>query len=410
MDISLKALFSLAGAAWQLAGLKAPGLLWRYVKLSLFLKKTAGKTIHRAAMKIDSRIKKDFENEANRGDIIIPVYNNFEDVKNLLQQIDQSRFDAKQVIIIDDASTDERISPLLLAFSQAAENRFLINNKNNLGFVGSINRGLDVSKNDVIILNTDIVLPDNALSRLFNHLWEDPNVATVTPFTNAGYLVGFPHLTQLNSLPWQASVDDIDRCFQQFHSLTTIDVPSGVGFCMAISRQSLNTVSRFDDAYSPGYGEETDFCLRARKAGFRNVIAPDLFVYHRNSGSFDKLKAQNLKRKNALRILQSHPEYQKILEDYFAAGEAELLSFLALILLCEHLSGAKFEFRKANGNMEFDTSKIPAIEIGHSPNSITATIDFRFEKVQKKFVDKQSLIRDIALLEPIRMVANPKKT
>ncbi len=403
MTISLKAIVSLTTEAWRLAGVKAPGLLWRYIELSLFVKKTAKRTIQTTEMKLNTS-KEGIENKARRGDLIIPVYNNFKDVKNLLRQIDQSDLMAEQVIVVNDASTDEKILPLLRAFVQAAENRLLINNENNLGFVGSVNRGIDKSNNDVIILNTDIVLPDTGLSRLFNRLWQDPDIATVTPFTNAGYLVGFPHLTQINPMPWQATVEDIDRCFRQFFPLAAIDVPSGVGFCMAINRRCLDTVSGLDDVYGPGYGEETDFCRRAEKAGFRNVIAPDIFVYHRNAGSFGCLNPQNLKRKNALRILQSHPEYQKKLSDFFAAGKADLVSFLALILLCEHLSGDAFKLRLADDDTVSDPAKTPILNINSTQSSITATLLYRDEKYQKNFVDMDCLMSAIDLIRTLRPV------
>jgi len=401
---TLKTLVVLAVAAWRLAELRAPFLLWRYFRLSLFIGKSTNRTIKHTNLKLKPHNNHPDENSGQAGDLVIPVYNNYVDVNNLLLQIDQDEFSAEKIIIVNDASTDGKIASLLSKFCESAENRFLITNEENLGFIGSINCGMRSSTNDVVILNTDIVIPKTALSRMFSRLWEDPAIATVTPFTNAGYLVGFPHATRINPLPWKATVDEIDLCFQKFNSLASIDVPSGVGFCMAISRKALDDISDFDEAYNPGYGEETDFCLRATKVGYRNVIAPDVFVFHRNSGSFDNSKTQNLKRRNALRILRSHPQYQKFLDEFFSAGEATLLTFLALNLLSEQLSGNRIEIGGSFTKHNIGENAKPRIEFENELTPLMTSLVFREENFQNIFENRQGLLKTIEMLEQFRSV------
>ena len=56
---------------------------------------------------------------------------------------------------------------------------------------------------------------------------------------------------------------------------------------MYLRRDCLDAVGVFrDDLFAQGYGEENDFCLRARHLGWRHVAAPGVFVAHRGAQSF----------------------------------------------------------------------------------------------------------------------------
>ena len=64
-----------------------------------------------------------------------------------------------------------------------------------------------------------------------------------------------------------------------------------VGFCMYIRPAVLDAVGYFDDHLFPvGYGEESDFCYRARKLGWRHIVTGDVFVRHWEGQSFGERK------------------------------------------------------------------------------------------------------------------------
>ena len=76
-----------------------------------------------------------------------------------------------------------------------------------------------------------------------------------------------------------------------------MEIPTGVGFCMYITRSSLNAVGLFDaDRFGRGYGEENDFCMRAAKSGYKHVLAHNTFVYHAGGVSFGEEKAPRVKK------------------------------------------------------------------------------------------------------------------
>ena len=87
------------------------------------------------------------------------------------------------------------------------------------------------------------------------------------------------------------------------------DVPT-IGFCMAISRRAWNTLGPFDaEAFGRGYCEETDWCLRARAAGWSNRLVPDLFVFHKHGGSFADRERKALLEANLATLHRRWPGY-----------------------------------------------------------------------------------------------------
>ena len=77
--------------------------------------------------------------------------------------------------------------------------------------------------------------------------------------------------------------------FKKYGSSNTIEIPTGVGFCMALNRACINKIGMFDTVYGKGYGEENDWCCRAVKNGFVNVMITNLFVYHKHGASFGEI-------------------------------------------------------------------------------------------------------------------------
>jgi GT2 family glycosyltransferase len=88
-------------------------------------------------------------------------------------------------------------------------------------------------------------------------------------------------------MPAGETTASLDRAFAAANAGRSADIPTAVGFCMYITRHCLHRVGPFDhDRYGEGYGEEVDFCMRAARRGFRNVIAADVFVHHVGEVSF----------------------------------------------------------------------------------------------------------------------------
>ena len=328
---------SLVTIAFEIAGPRAPAVLARYAALTYLNRTSRGRPIRKGPTRLSrSSAPRSSQWDA---DVVVPVYNDFEGVSGVLDVLRQEAAQFERIRLVHDCSTDVRVAPLLRAFGTEVPNAALIENERNLGFLQSCNRGLKESKNDIIILNTDIELPLGALGRLMETLCSDPDVASVTPFSSNAYAAGFPDLNYDNKRPFGATTAQIDAAFQAIGPFEPIDIPRGVGFCMAMSRNAIEKVGVFDPAFGAGYGEEADFCLRARQMGFRNLLAPNVYVYHRAGQSFGS-SAQRRAREALIRLLVRHSDYPQLVRDYLEAGEARAVSFAALMRLAEDIGGS----------------------------------------------------------------------
>ena len=158
---------------------------------------------------------------------------------------------------------------------------------------------------DVVILNADTEVFGDWLARLRSAAYSSPDVGTVTPLTNSGSIASYPASEE----PGLGSATAAERnaLAARVNARTTIDIPTGVGFCMYIRRDCIAAVGMFDtDTFSKGYGEENDFCLRGTALGWRHLLTGDVFVRHIGSRSFGGLRAALFDRNIRLLNLR-HP-------------------------------------------------------------------------------------------------------
>lgn len=252
-------------------------------------------------------------------DVIIPAYNGLSLLKVCVASV-LANSDNCRVIIVDDASTDPALPEYLATVAEKPERRvavLVLHNEKNLGFVRSVNRALAEVTGNAVILNSDTEVPPGWLDRLLAPISADEAVATVTPLSNAATICSFPDINVDNPIFKGLSVAEIDHFFGRYAPPEPVEAPTGVGFCMAISRSALARVGLFDaETFGRGYGEESDFCRRAVKAGMRNLIVPNLFVFHNHGGSFASEEKQLLIAENAAKVQELHPEYLAAVDDF----------------------------------------------------------------------------------------------
>lgn len=248
------------------------------------------------------------------------------------------------MVVIDDASTDSRIVPLLNAAVAAGGAGWRFERQgDNRGFVATANRGMQLTAGDVVLLNSDTEVTPGWLERIGACLSADPRIATCTPWSNNGEIVSIPRFCSNNPVP--AAPDEIGnalaRAVARRGGPTYPELPTAVGFCMGISRRAIDAVGLFDaERFGRGYGEENDFSLRARAAGFRNVLCDDVFVVHHGGRSFGPLGLEP-DEGSMQRLLARHPGYR---EEVRAFIEADPLAALREALCAAVIeAGRSFE-------------------------------------------------------------------
>ena len=232
-------------------------------------------------------------------DIIVPIYNGYEDLQKCIPSIKKyTDLKKHRLILINDCSPDERIRPYLdsLSASEGEDNILILHNEKNLGFSGNVNKGMQLSEeHDVLLLNSDTIVTRGWLDKIIRCACSDAWIGTVTPLSNSATLCSVPLMCQDNALPEGFTVDSYAELIERtsLHRYPVITV--AVGFCMYIKRRLICDVGLFDaETFGRGYGEENDFCNRAQQLGYCHVMCDDTFVYHKGTASFDTAEKQAL--------------------------------------------------------------------------------------------------------------------
>lgn len=251
-------------------------------------------------------------------DIIIPVYNGLEDLEKCVDSIKRhTDLSVHRVILVDDKSPDEQVLPYLRSLAEECEGILLIESEKNQGFSASVNKGMQYSDRDVILLNSDTIVTARWVEKIAACAYFSAAVATVTPMSNAATLCSVPEFLKDNPLPEGYSVDDMAELVEACSIRRYPRISVAVGFCMYIKREVLNRIGFFDaEAFGKGYGEENDFCYRAEKQGYIHVMCDDTFIYHKGTASFDTEEKKKLIQEHEEILKERHMEYVRKNERY----------------------------------------------------------------------------------------------
>jgi GT2 family glycosyltransferase/glycosyltransferase involved in cell wall biosynthesis/SAM-dependent methyltransferase len=256
-------------------------------------------------------------------DVIIPVYRGLEQTRRCIISVLQSTVASPfRLIVINDASPEAEITTYLRGLS-SFQHVILVENTENLGFTATVNRGMNWSDtNDVVLLNSDTEVANDWLDKLKVQAYSDLMVGSVTPFSNNATICNYPTLDGMRALPDGENVRSLDATFASANKGRNIEIPTAVGFCMYIRRDCLNEVGLFDvETFGKGYGEENDFCLRATAKGWKHLLAADTFVFHEGEVSFQE--GSNPRKERAMNILRErYPMYETEIARHIAKNEA----------------------------------------------------------------------------------------
>ena len=254
--------------------------------------------------------------------VVVPVHSGLEETKTCLESVLRTLPQDALLTVVHDAGPDSSMPALLRGFARDARVT-VVWNAANLGFPGSVNRGMRVHPDrDVLLLNADTEVFEGWIARLTAVAYSHEHIGTVTPLGEAASIVTYPgHRAKPCT---SAEAERIDSIARHVNADSALQIPVGVGFCLYLRRDCLEDVGEFDEvSFDKGYGEENDFCLRARSRGWRNVAAPNVFVRHVGGRSFGAAK-EALTTRNQRIIEQRYPGYGNFIAKFLAADPLRL--------------------------------------------------------------------------------------
>lgn len=237
-------------------------------------------------------------------DIVICMHNALEYVRRCLDAVIGNVPGAGVRILVVNDGSDEPTSQCVRQFCAEHDIATLIESQTAEGYTKAANKGMRESTADwVVLLNSDTVVSAHWLERIVECGQSDDRIGVVGPLSNAASYQSVPYIRtaqgdwSLNSLPEGTTVDDMAAKVRELSEKRFPRMPFINGFCYAIKRSVVEAVGLFDeDAFPFGFGEENDYSIRVRQAGFELAIADHAYVHHAKSKSYGYGRRKELTR------------------------------------------------------------------------------------------------------------------
>lgn len=318
--------------------------------------------------------------------IVVPVYKDWNSLAVCLDSLKRFVDKKHRVMIMNDRGPEwQEMERNIQHCIKGYSNFYYYINDCNLGFVRTCNRAvveLDGTDNDILLLNSDTKVTDGFLEEMLEVLYLHEKHGVVCPRSSNATILTMPVKNNKGKLLDEKVSYAVYE--QVRHLLPRYSViPTGVGFAFLVKRKLIKTFGLFDEAYSLGYNEENDFCMRINQYGYSVVMANQAFVYHFEGRSFGKERI-GLETENHRTLLNRYPFYDAMITRYFQHSMIPVEYFADLI--AEHV----YEKRR----LLFSLYEIPASYNGTARYGLSILKHF-YERYSDKY-DIHILINEMA--------------
>ena len=221
--------------------------------------------------------------------VIVVNWNTYQLLDACLRSVEAARENLLvDVIVVDNGSSDGSVDMVRQRFPGV----LVIANASNRGYAAANNQAIERARGrHLLLLNSDATVEPAALGTLVKYADDHPEAGVIgpkllnpdgtlqpsggpfpTPASTVASLLGLHRLT---GRPRYGTRRDYGK---------PADVDEVSGAAMLIRRQVIDQIGVLDEGYAWGY-EDVDFCLRARRAGWRVHYVPDARVVHQWGGS-----------------------------------------------------------------------------------------------------------------------------
>jgi GT2 family glycosyltransferase len=216
--------------------------------------------------------------------IIVLNYNSRDDTLACLRSLEHLTYLYTEIIVVDNGSTDGTVD----AVREQFPNITLIPTGANLGFTGgnnvAIRYALDKGSDYIMLLNNDTIVAPDMIDMLLRAMDQDPALGVVGPLI---YYFDQPEVVWSagGSIDWQRGITHMTGIGEedkgQFgQEPRYVDFVTG---CALLARRAVwEQVGLLDDHFFMYY-EETEWCVRVNRAGFKIAQVPTAMMWHKIS-------------------------------------------------------------------------------------------------------------------------------
>lgn len=236
--------------------------------------------------------------------IVILNWNGLEDTVECLESLKKVTYPNYQLILVDNGSEGDDVRVLRERFGDYIH---LIENDRNYGFAEGSNIGMRYAltyfnPDYVLLLNNDTVVDPGFLTGLVRAAESDSRIGIIGPVVYDYYRPAVIRKTGAGQriVWWRGAAVSMlsDRQADECGSIREAD--SIEGSCMLVRREVLEEVGMLDHEYFT-YWEEIDWCVRARRAGYKICFTLNSRIWHKRPPFYkNTLKLYYFLRNNVL--------------------------------------------------------------------------------------------------------------
>ncbi len=240
--------------------------------------------------------------------VVVLNWNGRADTAECLESLKLVKYPNLEVIVVDNGSTDGSVE----VFRKDYPTIDIIETGRNLGYSGGnnagIHRALDRGADFTLILNNDAVVSPSLIEDLTAAAGANPEIGVCGPTVydygtearvqatggmidwNRGQLRGMP--------PGGPEPSSAGR---------TIDVDIVHGCCLLVRKEVVKAIGGFDQGFF-SHWDEIDYCVRAKRAGFRVVWAENSKVWHKKGAARAKVSgfSEYFNSRNRILFMRKH--------------------------------------------------------------------------------------------------------
>lgn len=206
--------------------------------------------------------------------IIIPLFNRPDEINELLTSLCEQNYKLFEVIVVEDGSS-LKSNEIVNKYKDRLSINYL--EKANSGPGLSRNAGAELALYDwLIFFDSDCIIPNNYLENVVSYLsnrqtdaYGGPDAA-LPSFTNIQKAINY----SMTSFFTTGGIRGSKKSMDKFHPRS---------FNLGVTKEAFNSIGGYGKMR---FGEDIDFSLRLLKAGFKTVLIPEAFVYHKRRATF----------------------------------------------------------------------------------------------------------------------------